>query len=338
LEKKATCESTCRVQAIDIRQIIGNVKTNTMSLFINKLDGCLKSSHVQKLFNKGVPKRQSVAINYINILIQILKSLIADEDVIINKFAENNDKEYTKFWEEQCDHFNYLYEVLYQEETKDLWNTIFGFIKHEMLIVSEKYKQTIFEASLIIKIYCTEIKTCSNEIEIQKYLDDLEKIYKNISTLYYNVINVNRFIMDIYTMYLIFKKYEDHEVKEAHNIIIYAGFLHSQTYRDVLEHIGFDQIGNMAGKKIDDKKVGTADETVDDKKVARAGETDDQIDEMSCKADETIDDKKVGTAGEKVHKKVKAKQILSMYCIDMKNIKQPFFSEWPPTAPDPDIT
>jgi len=22
--------------------------------------------------------------------------------------------------------------------------------------------------------------------------------------------------------------------------------------------------------------------------------------------------------------------------IDMKNIKQPFFSEWPPTAPDPD--
>ncbi len=293
-----------------------------MSLFINKLDGCLKNHYVQTLFNKGVSKRQSVAINHINKLIEILKSLIADKDVI-NKFAENNDKEYTKFWEEQCDHFNYLYGVL---EPKELWNTIFDFIKDEMLIVSEKYKQTIFEASRIIKKDYTEIKTCSNEsteIEIQKYLDDLEKIYINIRTLYYNVINVNRFIIDIYTMYLVFKTYEEHEVKEAHNIIIYAGFLHSQTYRDVLEHIGFDQIGKMAGETVDDKKVGTADETVDDKKVGTADETVDQIDEMTCK---------------KVDKKVKAKQILSMYCIDMKNIKQPFFSEWPPTTPDPDTT
>jgi hypothetical protein len=69
----------------------------------------------------------------------------------------------------------------------------------------------------------------------------------------------------------------------------------------------------MAGERVDDKKVGTLDERVD------------QIDEMTCKK---VDDKKV-----------KPKQILSMYCIDMKNIKQPFFSDWPPTAPpDPDTT
>ena len=307
LEKKGTCESTCRVQAIDIRQIIGNVKTNIMSLFINKIDGYLKSPYVQNLFNKDVSKNPRIALNYIKILIEMLNDNIIQ--VVINTFAENNDKDFTKFWEEQCDHFNYLYEVL---ESKT-WNPIFVFIKNEMLIVSEKYKQTIFEASRIIKKDYTEIKTCSKEIEIQKYIDDLTKIYINIRTLYYNVINVNRFIMDIYTMYLVFKTYEDHEVKEAHNIIIYAGFLHSQTYRDVLESIDFHQIGNMAGERVDDKKVGTLDERVD------------QIDEMTCKK---VDDKKV-----------KPKQILSMYCIDMKNIKQPFFSDWPPTAPpDPDTT
>ena len=74
--------------------------------------------------------------------------------------------------------------------------------------------------------------------------------------MYFNTVNGNSKIVDAYTLSRVFKVYDvkkpafkgnikRDQPSEAHNIILYGGDEHAETYRNFLKSINFKEINNI---------------------------------------------------------------------------------------------
>ena len=143
-----------------------------------------------------------------------------------------------------------------EERYKDIWLKHLSDFSHNMKELDRLEKEIIekimkYRRSWIDNVY---IIFNNHEYTDEQFVTAFENTYKP-------VLRINVLYTDLYTLLRIFKKFKISEMKEkaykeatdqpekAHNIIIYAGDFHAQTYRKFLKEVlNFEKI-EVAGKE-----------------------------------------------------------------------------------------
>jgi hypothetical protein len=142
------------------------------------------------------------------------------------------EKEFSEFWEQQVDENPYVQKELGKTSLKDE-------------IVAYMKKTTVEEALSSRDIWRISIPKIFKPKNDDEFVDSFRKTYAYTAP-------PNARVPDFYTLARIFKEYDTSkpaargktcdQPRVAHNIIIYAGNYHSNTYRRFLESIGFEEI------------------------------------------------------------------------------------------------
>jgi len=223
--------SLARIHYFDIRYFADNkgfiISSNNTNYFFSKLTNILKKFSKYEL----IKELKSFAEHPIN------KQVLLD-------LSHHDEEEFKNIWFEYLTSLSYNKKELERLENDDpkMKETILKFIKQEITETVMKYKD----------IWIKNVKIIF-EYKIEEFISAFKTIYKSI-------IEVNALYTDLYTLLRIFKTFNMSEIKEkayeqatdqpekAHNIIIYGGDLHSQTYRKFFtEVLKFDKL-EAAGK------------------------------------------------------------------------------------------
>ena len=182
--------------------------------------------------------------------IKQLKIFINDQIIkdVLNELAEPDEDKFKKIW------VNYLTDLSHnvkeldrlQKDDPKMKDTILHFIEKEITENVMKYRTSWLKNVRII--------FDNHKHTVSDFLSAFENIHQTIGI-------INALYADLYTLLRVFKTFNMSEMKEkaytqatdqpvkAHNIIIYAGDLHSQVYRKFLtEVLDFDKI-EVAGKE-----------------------------------------------------------------------------------------
>ena len=164
---------------------------------------------------------------------------------ILNELSEPNEERYKDIWLKHLSDFSHNMKELDRLD-KEMKDKILHFIKKEIIEKIMKYRR-----SWIANVY---IIFNNHEYTDEQFVTAFENTYKP-------VLRINVLYTDLYTLLRIFKKFKISEMKEkaykeatdqpekAHNIIIYAGDFHAQTYRKFLKEVlNFEKI-EVAGKE-----------------------------------------------------------------------------------------
>ena len=229
-----------RMHYIDIRTMNG-IKVNNSSAFTR-----LYINFATKL--KGLPDKKVELFNEFFNQEQVIK-LLQD----LSKIEKYNDEKIFKFFEDEFDH----YEIYNKQVGKSsIQNKIKQFIKEKLINT---------DPSIIrgIMYWISRIKTMTEKYEIKnvdlvvayKFTDDISSAdYTELNELLGLVseylVDINYLIVDGYLFGRIFKTFDidtqvpnkqrpTDEPDEPHNIIIYAGYNHSNNYRRFLDKLEF---------------------------------------------------------------------------------------------------
>lgn len=166
---------------------------------------------------------------------------------------ENNSSLISKYFIENKDLIQEVINKLHNENPEEILLYILDDLSKCEKINKESIK-ILFDKNILIDFIKNKI--LDKIIETKRYKKSkINKLYKNLSDTIENddllilacILNVILEIyVDIYTIYRIFKKFESDKLKqptEAHNIILYAGLLHSSNVAEFLiEKLNFEII------------------------------------------------------------------------------------------------
>ena len=167
---------------------------------------------------------------------------------ILHELSEPDEEKFKTIWLNHLTDFSYNIKELERLENDDpeMKSNILHFIKKQITKKIMKYRKSWLENVNII--------FNNDKFKDIEFVSAFENILNTISS-------VNALYTDLYTLLRIFKTFNMSEMKEkaykeatdqpdkAHNIIIYAGDLHSQIYRKFLTDVlNFDKI-EVAGKE-----------------------------------------------------------------------------------------
>jgi hypothetical protein len=159
---------------------------------------------------------------------------------ILTKFSsKTNNKDFITYWEDQVLQNKYNRKELDKSYMGDI---ILKFIKQRLVnIVFER--RNLFSENTD-KIFNTK------DVNVQ---------FKHLENIYNLVVTPNGIITDAYALARMFKKFNTKnksslyshfdQPEEPHNIIIYAGDLHSTTYRTFLKQLNFKQVAFIKREK-----------------------------------------------------------------------------------------
>jgi hypothetical protein len=195
----------------------------------------------------------------------------AQEQIIIDllyKIAYPDEEEFKKIWINHLTDFSYNKKELERLENDDptMKKTILDFIEKEIAETVMKYR---------------DIRKKIVNIILKNDKDKVEEFIYSFIIIKDFITEVNVLYTDLYTLLRIFKTFNMSEIKEkayeqatdqpekAHNIIIYGGDLHAQTYRKFFtEVLHFDKL-EVAGKEEKYQEVGENMYCIDMKTISQ---------------------------------------------------------------------
>jgi len=203
--------------------------------------------------------------------IKKLKQLSEDSTIkhfLINYLSEPDETEFKKKWVQHMYHYYHI-----RKELRSL--------KNDNPEIQDKIL-SFFEKEITEKVMKYRTSWLTNVNMILKFSDFSDVLFKNaFSNIYDSIVYINALYADIYTILRVFKTFNISEMKQkaysnatdqpdkAHNIIIYAGDLHSQVYRKFLKEVlDFDKI-EVAGKEEPYGQTGKATYCIDMKDITQ---------------------------------------------------------------------
>jgi hypothetical protein len=210
-------------------------------------EGSVKTSNQLTYFNLAV---YNIFDNFFeDEQIKQLKIMIHDPGIkgLLDELAEKDEKKFKRIW------FFFLTDISHNakeldrlEKDPEMQHKILSFIRKKITKTAMKYKKKINDSVNII--FNNDKYTVSEFVDAFKLVNDI-------------LFSIGAHFADLYTLLRVFKTFNLSEMKQkayseatdqpdkAHNIIIYAGDAHSQTYRKFLEDVlHFDKI-EVAGKE-----------------------------------------------------------------------------------------
>ena len=238
-----------RMHYFDIRE--GTVKggVNPISIFVQQANLVwimLGRDHIQEWEGNEEWKRYDMITAFVRNNSSILK--------VFSKATEEQ-KAYEEFWHSQIKNFPLIQKELGRVHPPEIKKVIEDFIKKELdgYIQNRVERKDLSESSKYILDLCT--------VDVKKSKDDMEKHIRDVNEkttllllrghlekIITICIKSNALVVDGYLLARLFKKFNINtekeekrrstdEPEEAHNIIIYAGNLHSQIYRKFLKEL-----------------------------------------------------------------------------------------------------
>jgi len=255
---------TARMHFFDIRQGDVNGGTNSGSLFQTAILNFVPDVKLKlKEYKRGRSHFSLTRFDDIKILTNIIRFVERWRSFLdfLALFDDNKNTKlnYKKFWYDQLRNFHLLSKEISVMHTaiKPLLNI---FIQEELdvLLSMVDYKQ-LAEHSKNVLSMGDRINNYIMHLTTDEYgviapplsCEDIEKLIRSINIIFIKgFIFFNALISDAYLLARIFKTFKINnkdnpykrptdEPAEPHNIIIYAGNLHSQRYRKFLKHLGF---------------------------------------------------------------------------------------------------
>ena len=239
--EKPYCHSS-RMHFFDIRQ--GKVKGGINSASLFQSDMLSLKNNLNNLNSRGLDKIEIVKI--IRLFVDRWKSFFTFFKNL-NVENEDNTLKYKKFWYDQIYNFAILKKEIdrMDENVRPLLNK---FIQSELdILLTNGYKVASLQSSAILSdlFFLNENPSQLTDIHILGF-------QKSLYILLNEIVKFNVLISDAYLLARIFKKFNINnplikhrptdEPEEPHNIIIYAGDMHSETYRKFLKYLGFRQL------------------------------------------------------------------------------------------------
>ena len=199
-----------------------------------------------------------------------LKLFIKDPIIerVLHELSEPDEEKFKKIWVNHLTDFSHNVKELERLQNDDpkMKDNILDFIEKEITEKIMKYRTLWFENVNII--------FNNRKYTYAQFQSSFKKIADSIT-------RINALCVDLYTLLRIFKTFNLSEMKEkaykqatdqpdkAHNIIIYAGDLHSQVYRKFLKDVlGFEKI-EITGKEEPYDDVGEAMYCIDMKPITQ---------------------------------------------------------------------
>jgi hypothetical protein len=228
---------------IDIRTMNG-IKVNNSSAFTK-----LYINFATKL--KGLQEHKEK-------LKTIFNEFFNDEQVInllqdLSKIEKYNHEQFFKFFEHEFEHYKIYNKQVGKSSIK---NKIKQFIKDKLINTDKIIIGEIFSWITKIKTMTEKYETKNGDLVVAyKFTDDISsedytEINDLLGLLSEYLANINYLIVDGYVLGRIFKTFDINtldtnkrrstdEPREPHNIIIYAGYNHSNNYRRFLDKLEF---------------------------------------------------------------------------------------------------
>jgi len=249
-----------RMHYVDVRRASSDLKTNnrisyastTMFVILNALDDLIYLSDTSKSLHKLISllDKYNYDTQIKPILEEFSKINIYDDKEDDQKYAD-----YDEFWDKQIKEHIF---VTKKVTRSTIHNKIKSFIKKEMRSnIDRKYCKKIDDIKILVKTVKVFIDTLNkystenvNKYDLESITDTDSKILLDLE-FSQSLVGINSNIMDYYLLCRIFKvfdftKLKNHrwtdEPKEPHNIIIYAGDLHSENVRKFLKELEFKEI------------------------------------------------------------------------------------------------
>jgi hypothetical protein len=253
-----------RMHFFDIRQ--GEVKggINLSSLFQFAIQNFVFGvNSTLKTYKDNATNWDIGSSNYILIVLNIYMFIAKWESffnflALFDDDSENTKLNLKKFWYDQLRTFNIVNKEisLMHADVRPLLNI---FIKKELdleldLLLDFNYKEIAQYSKDILTTY-RDLTTSTLDPKISQE-EIIELITKIDAIFNFGLLKFNAIISDAYLLARIFKTFQTEddtksrltdEPAEPHNVIIYAGNLHSQRYRTFLKYIGF-RLVEQSGK------------------------------------------------------------------------------------------
>ena len=254
-ENASFCQNA-RMHFFDIRQ--GEVKggRNLASLFQKEIldfveaNSTLKDNPTFWDITSEYQYDHYLFANKIFTLIQRWESFF-DFFARFDNYAENTELNYKKFWYDQLRNFNIINKEIkvMHADVRPLLNI---FIKNEMdNLLRFGYKKIAQYSKDILTTYRSLVPDTDPRFIKEKIIELISNLDKIIDL---EILDFNSLISDAYLLACLFKTFQIEDYKKArptdepaepHNVIIYAGNLHSHRYRKFLKYIGFRMVVSL---------------------------------------------------------------------------------------------
>ena len=247
-----------RMHYFDLRRPTHDVQPDDMSY------ACVKMVNLVYILKDTGGDRTS----YPRVIAKFLTDVKYEEEVkpILKSFSEiKTIKDYTDFWDKQIDDHKFLLKKVIKFKSRDMHLKIKTFIQKEIL--SAKIDGSIIDIEVLVHLVKEFIATIDKyKVNgIYNFVDSTTSDIRLLERLeaIQTLVVINTYIADYYLLCRIFREFDlsldatterwTDEPKEPHNIIIYAGDLHSQKVRKFLNNeLNFEMIHDT---KIYDKTV-----------------------------------------------------------------------------------
>ena len=256
-----------RMHYFDVRKETSDLKPDPMSFFCWTMGSLIYSIDAEVKDNMDLPKEivalmmLSYFLNDTNTYDTKIKPVLQEfSEIKIDESKDKDDEkysEYQKFWDKQIEEHTFVAKKVVKSTIHE---EIKSFIKKEMC------NAKFFNKKIDIKTLIKTVKEFIITVNKYKINGEYDFINYNVSDLKILInlefvamlITINAYITDYYLLCRIFKvfdftKLKNHrwtdEPEEPHNIIIYAGDLHSENVRKFLqENLGFKMISDTQSR------------------------------------------------------------------------------------------
>jgi len=265
-QKNRECDNR-RVHFIDIRDIPVDSKGRRPGIFnINStlalytaLTNFRKYEYEKTIFYDKDEQNESILIKDKKYIIDTLKYIFMISNNIeatIDFIRYGGNEAYKAFYEKEIEtHKLVNYELSKSTEERKIRE----FAEEEFKKMRDDFTLVTYRISLYLR-KCSDDKLIYDFYKLSD--DDYLKFFSLILNFKHRLLSINSILVDIYTLARMFKKFELNNTKntrktdepeEAHNIIMYAGDVHSERVRRFLhEKLGFDLISESKGDSEDD--------------------------------------------------------------------------------------
>jgi hypothetical protein len=268
-QKNRYCD-TRRVHFIDIRQgpetqeDIQFFKLNSTVIFENNwtpfVEYCrLFTDEIETFYgDKEAQNSFRILKNKIDIIYFLTYSIFKKDDInlkpTIDFIVFGTEETYEEFCKEQMETHEFISDELSKSTEK---TKIRDFANEEF----KNQRHTFIQKTYDIRTYLTKCYDETSKTYNFYQLSDYEYInfFNKLSLFFDELLLLNAVLVDIYTLARMFKKFElntrntrkTDEPEEPHNIIMYAGHVHSERVRRFLKKLEFDIISESKGWRLD---------------------------------------------------------------------------------------
>ena len=242
-----------RMHYFDLRRPALDVQPDDMSY------ACVKMVNLVYMLKEIHDDTGGDRTSYPRVIAKFLTDVKYEEEVkpILQSFSEiKTIKDYKNYWDKQIDDHKFLSKKVTKFKSRDMHLKIKTFIQKEIL--STKIDGSIIDIEVLVHLVKEFIATIDKyKVNgIYNFVDSTKSDIRLLerSEAIQTLVVINTYIADYYLLCRIFREFDlslgatterwTDEPKEPHNIIIYAGDLHSQKVRKFLKELNFEMIHN----------------------------------------------------------------------------------------------